>query len=174
MHAVIAAAGAPAIITKPSAGAAWPAFVALLPDGDDVKQDCAAFIDMTDVPQGRLMRGDVIERRGVQIIVRSKDPSAGYRKMQAITARVDAIDRLALDFGDYLFFIPSIKRGVIISMGQDTQSKKLRYHFALHVDFICNQEGPYEELTPELEAEYTAKYSARSLVPVDYNDFFPA
>lgn len=157
MRALLGAIEAP-LLTAPSAGGNWPAYIATLPDSDGVKQNVIALFDEEGVKQGKLQRtSEVIERFSVQILVRSPDYSVGWTKLRAIAEHLDAVSRIGIDTGSVLYFIPNIVRGTVLSVGQDTNSKKPRHLFSLNTNLICAQSAPYEEWAAEIGAPYYLK-----------------
>ncbi len=157
------------LVTMPAQNADWPVYIANMPDGADVRNNIVALYDQENPKQGRLMRGEVIERQAVQVLVRSQHYPVGSAHMRAITRALDDVRRLGIDTGTHLFFVPNIARGGVLPLGQDKESEKRRYMFSLNVTFICRQEGPYTEWTDGMFSEY----NFANLVHADPSIWFP-
>lgn len=73
--------------TEPSAAGSWPVFSHRTPDSPD---SVISTIGTTNVHQGRVQTdGEVQERYGVIITVRSPNPRQGFGKAQAVTQALD-------------------------------------------------------------------------------------
>ena len=82
-----------AIFTDPAVAGAFPIYVSLLPDGDEIENDAAAIYDTKGDKDGRLMKGDNILHYGVQVKVRSRTYAVGWDKINAVAAAFEPIDQ---------------------------------------------------------------------------------
>lgn len=118
--------------SMPSASGTWPIFVTTLPDGRGVDDDCLAVLDTAGQKDGRIMDGEVIMKRGVQILVRSKTNSSGWRKSEAVARRLDLVRNESVTISTDTFKLLSItRRGDILQMGQEEGTKQ-RWLFSIN------------------------------------------
>lgn len=166
--------GSASLVTTPAANGAWPCYVSAMPDETSLPDDAVAVYDTPGTKEGRIMvSGEVIESFGVQIKVRARSYMTGFEKMGAIQAHIDQVVRLGIDAGFYLYFIPAIMRGPVLSLGMEPGTKR-RYLFTLNVEFKLQESGPYDPLEngEDMEAFYNAAYHFNQFVQVDADDFF--
>lgn len=119
--------------------AVWPCYIAAMPDGDAVSDDCVAVYDIPGIKQGRQMEGTVLERFAIQVKVRARNYMVGWQKMAAI---VDALDDVY--FADvqastaYAYRVQAIMRGVPLSIGPEVGTKR-RFLFTLNCNFTADE-----------------------------------
>ena len=77
------------LMTKPSLNSSWPLYISYMPD---VKNDLGAIEDGVGKKLGRYMVGDVIQRFGITIKIRSSVYKTGWVKMESILKNLDKID----------------------------------------------------------------------------------
>ena len=76
------------LMTLPSAGGNWPLFTGHMPDMD---ADCGCVYSTAGVLDAKLLRsGEVIEKLGAQIMIRSTNYETAFAKMEAIVMTLDA------------------------------------------------------------------------------------
>lgn len=152
----------------------WPAYVSAMPDGDKVPHNAIALYDRPGAKDGRAMRtGEVLTRWSSQIKVRSDDYRKGWSKAEAIAAQLDAVLRLGIDAGNYLYFCQSISRSQIMPLGVEDGPKR-RYSFTINCDYPLTEEGPYPEWGNTNEELYDAIYHFHEVVHVTLPDYFGA
>lgn len=135
------------LVTRPIANAAWPCWLANMPDGTDVNVNAVCCYDDQGVKQGKLARTrEVVERRAVQIMVRASDYKDGYTKGWSIALRLDDVVRQGFDIDGDGYSIPAIRRSGFFPLGQDPVIKKPRFWFSINVDFILTYHGPIAAL----------------------------
>ena len=126
-----------ALMTRPSAGDAWPLYISHLPDNDNVETDAGAIYDTSGNKDGRLMIGPVIQHFGIQIRFRSRDYNTGFEKIEDVAASLDAILRATVIMDTEQYRIQNMTRTTpIISLGLEPESTKRRFLFT--VNFIAS------------------------------------
>lgn len=116
----------------PSANDEWPLYTTRMPDDTQVKDDIMSVIDAAGDKKGRLMNGEVITDRGVQILVRSVDHTTGWLKAEVAARFLDIIRNVNLVIDSNTYTINNCRRtGDIISMGQENNDKQ-RHMFSLN------------------------------------------
>jgi len=117
----------------------WPSFISFLPDADDAPNDAIGIIDSMSVKQTRLMIGEVIERPGVQILVRSQKYDVGYARARAIVAELDeVINRPVQIDSTESYLITSVNRtSGVIPLGREPSGMgtKRRELFSINILF---------------------------------------
>ena len=126
-----------ALATAPSTGNPWPCYVSAMPDGDQVQNNVVTVYDILGLKEGRDMAsGTVYERYGVQIKIRSLLYEDGWAQIQAVANYVDAMRQVLVNASStQAFKIPSITRGIPISMGPEPGTKR-RFLFSLNISFV--------------------------------------
>lgn len=122
----------------------WPVFETTLPDGDSVADDAAGVIDTAGVKQGRLMRGEVIIKHGVQVLVRSRVHKDGWQKADLASRLLSLIQNYPIVLDDDNYTIQSFTQtGDIIKMGQEPEGRR-RWMFS--INFLVSIKTKYETL----------------------------
>lgn len=121
------------LLTEVSAKAAWPCFVAHMPDAETIPDNAACIFDTSPILDGRYMRtGESVEHPGNQILIRSFDYKLGWNKLQDIGAYCDSLYRVTQTVDDYQYTIQNISTGGILSLGLEDGSSKRRFMFTLN------------------------------------------
>ncbi len=119
------------LATAPSASGSWPAYVDQEPDAPD---NVITVTDSAGIRQGRFMAdGEVQEKHGFQIRIRSNDHYEGYEKSRDIAVALDeSVNLTTVSVGDDAgtgsdsYLIQCISgRGSILRLGKDTPRTKL-------------------------------------------------
>lgn len=75
-----------------TSGDAWPCYISTLPDGAAIANNAIGIFDTQGIQLGRLLQtGEVIERHGIQVLVRSESYKTAWAKSVALTDHLDAI-----------------------------------------------------------------------------------
>lgn len=106
--------------TLPSSSSSWPAYCSTLADTPD---NIICLIDTTGVHQGRKMvDGEVQERHGVQIFVRSARFIVGWTKARQVAVALDGVLRSAVTVSSTNYLIQAVTRSSgPIALGKETQ-----------------------------------------------------
>lgn len=115
--------------TAPSDAAAWPVYVSVLPDLPD---SVIVVIDQTGELQGKLHpTSEVVEREGVQILVRDADHYNGHNKADDVAKGLDAVSQVGVRVGDVAgtgdatYTVHSVtRRSGPIALGKETPNSK--------------------------------------------------
>jgi hypothetical protein len=94
--------------TTPSDDDSWPIYCSVQPDTPD---NLITTYDTTGVHQGRVMTdGEVQERHGVQILIRSSRFTTGWTKSRAISVALDAAYDASVVMGVESYTVHAISR----------------------------------------------------------------
>lgn len=113
----------------PSSENEWPVYVSVMPSTPDEAIVC---IDQAGEIQGKLHPiGQVVEREGVQILVRANDHFDGHNKADDIAKGLDAVSQSSVRVGDVAgtgdstYTVSAItRRSGPIALGQETPDTK--------------------------------------------------
>ena len=108
--------------TSSSGTADWPVYCSTLPDSPD---KVITVVDTTGIHQGRLMiSGEVEERHGIQILVRSAKFPSGWSKADDITVGLDAVYQAGVVMDTKSYFVHAISRSSgPIALGKEAPSE---------------------------------------------------
>ena len=122
--------------TDPTLGSTWPVFIANEPDEPD---SLIVVTDGVGVKQGRYqVSGEVVEKYGVQVLVRSVTHSAGYSKIDDISVEMDeSILNTSVSIDAVTYAIAEISRDSVFSLGIDRDSKK--HFFTVNIRVALRQ-----------------------------------
>ncbi len=73
-----------ALFTTPSDNDTWPIYDGSMPDGNATPNQCAAVLNTTGVMEGKDMQGNLDQRYGIQIRIRSMSEATGYAKAKEV------------------------------------------------------------------------------------------
>ena len=121
------------MIVPPVANTAWSCYLASLSDLPTVADNVICIYDTMGIKQGRSMAGEVYERQGIQIKVRSIDYPTGWSKSEDITKALDGIVASNVTVGGHSYKISSAARLPILPLGSETQSTGRRYFFTINL-----------------------------------------
>lgn len=115
-----------ALATHWDAGGSWPAIFNQLPDAPD---DCLAVHDTEGLGQGRRMSdGQLTERYGIQVLVRSADPTSGYAKANVIAVALDGVYDNRVVVSESIYNVHSVSRSPIIRVGPEASAIRRYLH----------------------------------------------
>jgi len=126
--------------TLPSASGAWPIGVGQAADTPD---NAIVIRNTLGKKEGRRQNdGQVIERHGVQILIRSGDEKTGYAKANAIAVLLDGstnnVSNIVVDSSNYTIY--GVERGLIITVGANEPVNN-RKHFTINATIALRQYG---------------------------------
>jgi len=124
-----------ASLTLPSVGSTWPLWTNHMPDGRDVEDNCVSIYDTTGIKDGRIMSGTTLEHFGLQLRLRALDNQAGYTKLEAIMASLDAVVSKVHTIGSDDYILQNISRtSPVISLGLEEGTRR---RFLFTVNFLA-------------------------------------
>lgn len=143
--------------SRPGSESPFPVFLSHTPERPD---DSITVYDTTGVKQGRLMQGEVVQREGVMIRIRSSSYSVGWNKGRDIVQMVDEVRRreVDLDAGDFggeegefsNFVIDSIMReSTLLITGTEPEGERRRQIFTLNVTANLPEPSPFLVISHE-------------------------
>lgn len=124
------------LFTLSTRGSTWPIFQNVLPGNKNI-QSAGVIFDTGGILDGRLMStGETIDHPGIQVRVRSKDPSSGYNKLKDVCDKFASIHNASVEMADGTeYVINSITRiSTILPIGIDPETKL----FEFTVNFIVS------------------------------------
>lgn len=109
----------------------WPVFVSFLPEAGN---DVVGVFDTAGNLDGRLMAtGRVVEKYGLQVIVRSFDFPAGYAKIRNIAKELDAVKGVEIKLDEVPFVVQNFSRqSAVLSMGNEEAAGSRRHLFSVN------------------------------------------
>lgn len=115
--------------TAPSDAGAWPVYVSVMPNSPD---STIVVIDQTGELQGKLHPiSRVVEREGVQILVRDAQHFDGHNKADNIAKGLDAVSQVGVRVGDVAgtgdatYTVHAVtRRSGPIALGKETPNSK--------------------------------------------------
>lgn len=126
--------------TLPSAVGQWPVYASNMPDRPD---NLIVTYDTTPVLQGRTHPdGNVQERFGIQIIVRSVDDPTGNRMIRLAAEALSTVYGAAVTIGGAAYVVGSVMRtSGPIPLGEESPETRRRL-FSLNVTTVITQSAP--------------------------------
>ena len=116
-----------------SAATTWPLFKTSLPDGRNINDDAAAVWDTSPELQSKQMDGDLVQRYGVQLMIRSKSYNDGWEKASIVHNAFQTVNRIDEVIGGTTFRINNISAGSgVVSLGTERTNKQ-RYLFSINI-----------------------------------------
>ena len=113
-----------------SEGSTWPLYRSNLPDSDQISHNIAAIFDTSADIQSKLMSGDLVQRYGIQFLVRSTDYDTGYEKSKIILETVQTTHNASVSIGGTTFIIDNFSStSGVLALGVERDSKQ-RYLFS--------------------------------------------
>lgn len=119
------------LFTDPIDGAAWPLFVGMMPDGNNVANECGAVYNTAGYVEGKTMHSTLDQHFGIQIRVRSFSESDGYDMMAAIEKDFRDVHNQNITFtsGETWKINNLYQTSAIVSLGVDDQR---RFNFTIN------------------------------------------
>ena len=119
------------LFTNPSDDAVWPLFVGMMPDGNDVANECGAVYNTAGYVEGKNMRSEIDQHFGIQIRVRSFSESDGYDQMVSVEKDFRDVHNQDVTFtsGETWRINNFYQTSPIISLGVDDRR---RFNFTLN------------------------------------------
>lgn len=130
----------------------WPSFIARLPDGPETPVNAIGFFDQQGLKQGRIMKnGEVIDKLGVQIMLRSGNYPDGWSRIKLIQEALDQVknETLFVDF-DYYMIVNCSRTANFIPLG--IRDETLRNYFSLNLLLTIRSGINVEQLENAAEA----------------------
>lgn len=125
LQAALVATGRPGgqVATPPSAAAAWPCYIAHLPNKPDQAMCC---YDTQGTTDGRLMgNGHYIRHPGWQVRLRAYSYAGVVARAKLVQARLEAILREQVDVDGVTYTITNVtQRSDILPMGQEPEGQR--------------------------------------------------
>ena len=121
------------IITGP-ANNTWPGFIGVLPDFPEVPDNSIVITDTAGIKDGKLQKGEVLEKPGLQIVTRGVSYLDPFYKMEDIIVFVDSIKDLSVTVApeNTVYIIKNVIR-VGTSIALDIDGKNKRHKFSLNL-----------------------------------------
>ena len=146
--------------TRPQDDGSFPVFLTHTPEALD---DCITIYDTTGIKLGRLMEGEVVQREGAMIRIRSSSYSDGWNKGKDLVEMVDGARKkeVDLDAGDFggmegdfsNFVIDSLMReSTLLVVGTESAGERRRQIFTLNITGVLPEPSPYLVITHEYVA----------------------
>lgn len=133
--------------TVPSAGGEWPIYETRLPDGQNVKSDVMAVIDTAGDKKARLMNGEVITDRGIQVLIRSAVFKTGWVKAELIARFLDIIGSTDVIVDSETYTINACRRtSDIVNMGQEPNDQE---RHMLSINYLVSFKATFSDLYTE-------------------------
>jgi len=109
----------------------WPLFVGMMPDGNDVANECGAVYNTAGYVEGKNMRSEIDQHFGIQIRVRSFSESDGYDQMVSVEKDFKDVHNQDVTFtsGETWKINNFYQTSPIISLGVDDRR---RFNFTLN------------------------------------------
>jgi len=119
------------LFTDPSDDAVWPLFVGMMPDGNDVANECGAVYNTAGYVEGKNMRAGIDQHFGIQIRVRAFSESDGYDQMVSVEKDFKDVHGQEVTFtsGETWLINNFYQTSAIISLGVDDRR---RFNFTLN------------------------------------------
>lgn len=118
------------LASLPSSDTDWPCHIGSMPDSADVS---VCLYDTAAMKDGRLMDGETIDHPGIQVKIRCKDYQVGWRKISAISASLDFLNREEITIDSETYLIENMNRASsIMPMGIAKDDTKRRYLFSVN------------------------------------------
>ncbi|MCP4566477.1 MAG: hypothetical protein GY841_02720 [FCB group bacterium] len=116
--------------TSVQGGNAWPVYATFLPDSDDINDDAIVCYDTAGRTDGRVIdTGEHIEHPGFQIMVRSRNRSAGRAKANDIANVIDAVFRTEVTVDGSTYTLQNLSRtGQILDIGAEPEGRGRKFH----------------------------------------------
>lgn len=120
-----------ALFTNPSDDAVWPLFIGMMPDGNDVANECGAVYNTAGILEGKNMRSEIDQHFGIQIRVRSFSESDGYDQIVSVEKDFRDVHNQEVTFtsGETWLLNNFYQTSAIISLGIDDRR---RFNFTLN------------------------------------------
>jgi len=121
------------LFTAPSESTTWPLYEAFLPDSDAAEDDLAAIFDTVPYTQGKSMDGDLDQRYGIELLIRSTSYNTGYTKSKILLETVQDTSQASEVIGGTTFVIENISSvSGVTSLGTERSSKQ-RFIFSVNL-----------------------------------------
>jgi hypothetical protein len=123
------------LLSLPSAGGSWPAWVSFLPDGPDVPDEALALYDGPPFVDAREMRAHlVIQHPGILFRLRGRDYAGGWLKLYDILLALAQVVRVTVVIGasSYLLQSVDILSGVVAT-GRDSDTQRNEFEMTVNV-----------------------------------------
>jgi len=119
------------LFTNPADDDDWPLFVGMMPDGNDVANECGAVYNTAGYVEGKNMRSEIDQHFGIQVRVRSFSESDGYDQMVAVEKGLIDVYNQDVTFtsGETWKINNFYQTSPIISLGVDDRR---RFNFTLN------------------------------------------
>ena len=119
------------LFTNPADDDDWPLFVGMMPDGNDVANECGAVYNTAGFVEGKNMRSEIDQHFGIQMRVRSFSESDGYDEIVAVEKDFKDVHNQEVTFtsGETWNINNFYQTSPIISLGVDDRR---RFNFTLN------------------------------------------
>jgi len=121
-------------VIQPGESGTWPIYVGYLPDAPEsrVDPDVVASMDSESLKDGRVMGGDPLFHRGVQILLRGKDYNEGYVKAEDLANTLASARRSRVRIGDDAYRIDNVTQTTdVVRLGLEEGTKR-RWTFSVN------------------------------------------
>lgn len=116
-----------------SPGVDWYAYVSNLPNSPD---NAVVLYDTEPIRDGKFNTGEIVQHYGVEVLVRSRDWSVGWAKINAIAGVIDAVKRTLVVCDGNNYMVQAITRASgPTDLGEESVGTKRRRVFSLNTIF---------------------------------------
>jgi hypothetical protein len=130
LRAYLVAAGV-VVLTSPDVD--WYAYVSNLPNQPD---NAIVLYDTEPIRDGKFNTGEIVQHFGVEVLVRSRDRSIGWAKINAIAGHIDAVTRSLIVCNGNNYTVQAVTRtSGPTELGEESVGTKRRRMFSLNVIF---------------------------------------
>lgn len=118
-------ASSSAPFTNPADSLSWPLFIASMPDGENVENDCGALFDTVGVREARLLSGTNVFQHGVQVRIRATVYQDGWAKGEEVEAILSAIHNEPVVVGAATYLVDDVSQATpMFALGQEPGTRR--------------------------------------------------
>lgn len=130
------------LATSPESATNWPVFLAVLPDGVNIKDNAIGIFGITGTDDGRLMKtGLNIRHPGIQFLIRAIRHEDGYSKAYAIVDFLSKVHRDEVVLDGSVYYVQNFSLiGDILPLGQEIEKgSKKRHMFSINGNLTIDE-----------------------------------